>query len=90
MCMAVCRKLVIIVNKVLNMDIALTKTHRFAPEGFFWIIFIMDVCIFLGFTPPIHYHYKAWKSQDIFLKNISDCVQLKEDSHIHLGSLDGE
>jgi len=29
------RKLVIIVNKVLNMDIFLTKTHRFAFEGLY-------------------------------------------------------
>jgi len=32
----------------------------------------------------IYSHYKAWKSQAIFLNN-SDCVWLKEESHIPLG-----
>jgi len=40
-------------------------------------------------APPVHYHYNAWKSQDIF-KYISDCVCLKDESHIHLGCLEGE
>jgi len=39
--------------------------------------------------PPIHYHYKSRKSQDVF-KYISDCVCLKEDGHVHLGWLGGE
>ncbi len=35
--------------------------------------------------------YKAWKSQDIlcFLNN-SDCILLKEESHINLGQRRGE
>jgi len=39
--------------------------------------------------PSIHSHYKAWKSQDIFLYN-SDCVDLKEESNVHLVWLEGE
>jgi hypothetical protein len=44
-------KLVILVNKVLNMDIFLTQTHRFASKGLYnparavWITFIMDGCM---------------------------------------------
>ncbi len=51
---------------------------------------MMDRCTFLGFKTltTIHCHYKAWKSQDIFLYN-SDCICLKEESHIHLGWLEG-
>ncbi len=37
----------------------------------------------------IHCHDKAWKSQDIFKYN-SDCIRLKEESHKHLGWLEGE
>jgi len=63
-------------------------TNSLEPYGLF---FIMDGCIYfrLQNTPPIHYHYKSLESQDIF-KYISDCVHLKEDSHIHLGRLEGE
>ncbi len=41
---------------------------------------MMDGCTILGFkiSSPIHYNYKAWKSQDIFLYN-SDCARLKEE-----------
>ncbi len=38
---------------------------------------------FLSFKlmATIHCHYKAWKSQGVYLYN-SDCVHLKEESHI--------
>ncbi len=38
---------------------------------------MMDGCTFWGFkiTSTIHCHYKAWKSQDIFLYN-SDLIRL--------------
>ncbi len=54
-------------------------------------LFMMDGCTFLGFkiSTTIHYHYKAWKSQDIFLYN-SNCINLKEQSHIPLGWIEGE
>jgi len=51
---------VIIVYKVINRDIFLTKTHCFASETLYWITFMMDGCAFLGasksqapFTPII-------------------------------------
>jgi len=74
------------VYKVINMDIFLTKLHRFASEGLInppgavWITFMMDGCAFLGFkiSVTIHSHYN------------SDCVWLKEESHIHLEWLKGE
>jgi len=43
--------------------------------------------IFLQCT--IHSHYKAKKSQDIFIYK-SDCVWMKEESLIELGWLEGE
>jgi len=46
----------------------------------------MDVLFWAIVT--IHSHYKAWKSQDIFKRN-SDCVWLNEESHVHLGWLEG-
>jgi len=47
--------------------------------------FMMDICTFMmdrdtfmdfKTVTAIHYHYKAWKSQDMF--NNSDCICLKE------------
>ncbi len=38
---------------------------------------------------PTHCNDKAWNSQDNFLYN-SDWIRLKEESHIHLGWLEGE
>ncbi len=38
---------------------------------------------------PTHCNDNAWKSQDNFLYN-SDWIRLKEESHIHLGCLEGE
>ncbi len=58
------------------------------PSGNF---FMMDGFTLWGFkiSTTIHSYYKAWKSQDIFLCN-SDCIRLKEESHIHLGWLEGK
>ncbi len=42
-------------------------------------LLMLDLCTLVCFT--IRRHYKAWKSQDIFLCN-SDCIRLKEESHI--------
>ncbi len=38
---------------------------------------------------PTHCNDNAWNSQDNFLYN-SDWIRLKEESHIHLGRLEGE
>ncbi len=53
---------------------------------------MMDVCTLLDFKilSTIHCHYKAGKSQDIFLYKNANCICLKEESHIHLGRLEGE
>ncbi len=52
---------------------------------------MMDGCTFWGFNilPRIHCYHKAWKSQDIFEYN-SNGICLKEESHIHIGWLEGE
>ncbi len=52
---------------------------------------MMDGCILLVFKieSPIHCRDKAGKSQDIF-NHHSDCIRLKEESHIPLGWLEGE
>ncbi len=52
---------------------------------------MIDGWTFLSYkiSSPIHCHYKAWKSQDKLYYNF-DCVRLKEESHIHLGWLEGE
>ncbi len=80
------------VYKVLNMDIIITKTlltPRSRVDYFYdgW----MDALYWTSKSqqPFTHCHYKAWKSQDIFLYN-SDCINLKEESRIHLKWLEGE
>ncbi len=42
--------------------------------------FMMDGCTFLGFkiSTPIHCHYKAWKSQDIFNMTLTVFVWKKK------------
>ncbi len=49
---------------------------------------MMDGCTLLEFkiSTAIHCHYKVWKSQECF----SDCIRLKEESHIQLGWLRGK
>jgi len=50
--------------------------------------FMMDRCTFMmdfRTETAIHSHYKAGKSQDIFVNVNSDCVRLKEESRKHLG-----
>ncbi len=54
--------------------------------------FIMDVCTLFDVFWTVgttHCNDNAWNSQDIFLYN-SDWIHLKEESHIHLGCLEGE
>jgi len=48
--------------------------------------FMMDGCAFWSFknSDTIQCNYKAGKSQHIIKYN-SNCVQLKEESHTHLG-----
>jgi len=61
------------------------------PHEPFWSLFTMDGCTILSINllVEIHCHFKTWKSQDIFLDN-SDCIRSKEESHLHLGWLEGE
>ncbi len=78
--------------KVLNIDVFLTQTHSFASEGLYyppeavWSTFYDGLMHFLGLkiSNTIHCHKKAWKSQDIFLRN-SYCICLKEESHTACG-----
>ncbi len=57
--------------------------------------FIMDGCALLDFfwtgkkKTSAHCHFKAWKGKEFFLY-ISDWIPLKEESHVHLGCLEGE
>ncbi len=56
--------------------------------------FIMDGHALLTFCgqlkkTPTHCNDKVWKTKDNFLYN-SDWIRLKEESHIHLGCLEGE
>ncbi len=57
------------------------------PRG---ALFMMDRWTLLDFkiSTVIHCHYKAWKSQDIFLYS-SNCICLKKESHILLGWHEG-
>ncbi len=54
------------------MDIFLTNAHQLAslltPEVMWSNFFMMIGCSFLdlNISTTFHYHYKAWKSQDIF------------------------
>jgi len=74
-----------LVDKVLNIYIFLTRTHRFTSEGLYYPSqsrvehFYQGWMWFDGLLKTlIHSHYKAWKSQDIYLYNF-DCIR-----HIHL------
>ncbi len=83
------------------MDIFLTKTHGFATGGLYspfirhvrhvllWMcgFYLTSFGLFNRNTP--HCNDNAWNSQDNFLYN-SDWICLKEESHIHLGCLEGE
>ncbi len=81
----------ITVDKTLNMDIFFTKRIDSLQEAFIHppepcgTLFTMGWmrCFGLLKITPIHCHYKSWKSQDFFKYN-SDCIHLKEESHIHL------
>ncbi len=53
------------------MDIFLTQMHQKAfinPLELCGALFMMDGLIFLGFkiSTPIKFHYKAWKSRNIY------------------------
>ncbi len=71
--------------------------HHFVSEGLYQPPRAMSSTIydewinFLGFksSPPFTDIVKLGKKQDFFLHN-SDCIRQKEESHIHLGWLEGQ
>ncbi len=53
-----------------------------------WMLFISLILDYWKIT-PIHFYYKAWKSQDVFKYN-SDWIRMKKESHTHLGWIEGD